>query len=455
MSNEQSATSLPLSAKSREAQAVWERAARLVEQWEAGAAKADGLIQAAAFDSAVERRRCQHLFYGVVRWHGAIEALLEPLLQRAPRPRLSALLKMAIFELIEGRAEAGLTPRIIDNAVAQTKRQLSQPEAGMVNAVLRRVAREVGTWKPGDALDAAGLAGRWSHPEAMVVKWLQHFGKTRTLALLEWNQQVPEVILRLRDPAARDALRELTMPTPWRDFYRLLPEADWAHLQPLLEAGRVYAQDPSTRLAPQMLNPRPGEDVLDLCAAPGGKTLQLADLLFGHGSTDTLGDKAGLLVSLDLPELGHRSEQWQRNLAPYPPEKIRRLEHDLLALTPDDLRAHGLPRQFDAILLDAPCSNSGVLRRRPDAKRRLSPESVAEMAALQHRLLSRAAALVKPGGRLVYSTCSIEPEENRQLIDHFLNAAAPDFALVSQTLSLPWETGHDGADVFLLKRNRA
>ncbi|MBC2596414.1 RsmB/NOP family class I SAM-dependent RNA methyltransferase [Ruficoccus amylovorans] len=412
----------------------WRKAAGLCESYQAQPAKAETLITDINFHSSAERRRCQFLFYGVLRHRRRIDELLARLISRPPKPRLAAMLQVAVFELMA--AEPARQPKVVDYAVGQIRRIMSRSEAGLANAVLRKIPAEAAK------LDQeAPAAVRLSHPDWLARRWQEHYGPESAETFMAWNLEPPPVLFRARGELPAGLPLE---PAAWPGFYKLAGE--WARVEPLLNAGRLYAQDPSTRLAPEALAVRPGEKVLDLCAAPGGKALMLIDALES--------DRDGLMLAVDLP--GPRLEPLNENL-----QKLGRrsgpavslLGIDVRRLSPELLRREGFPETFDAVLLDAPCSNTGVLRRRPDAKWRLEPGDIAASAELQGELLAVAAERVKPGGRLVYSTCSVEPEENQAVIKAFLGSVAgKDFSCRSQTVSLPWETGHDGAGVALLVR---
>jgi 16S rRNA (cytosine967-C5)-methyltransferase len=179
--------------------------------------------------------------------------------------------------------------------------------------------------------------------------------------------------------------------------------------------------------------------VLDLCSAPGGKSVQLLQRICGPG---------GLLVSVDVP--GLRFKRLQENLARYEREGVEKVQvaADVLELTSDSLPQ----AEYGVVYVDVPCSNSGVLQRRPDVKWRLQERSMTELTELQGSLLRKAAEFVAPGGALVYSTCSVDAEENRGVVHSFLNDTKHAFQLEKETISLPWESGHDGAGAFLLRR---
>ena len=192
-------------------------------------------------------------------------------------------------------------------------------------------------------------------------------------------------------------------------------------------------QDPATAESVALLDIAPGQSVLDFCAAPGGKTAQIAWRLNGTGR----------LVAQEVNP--KRLVRLKENLA--------RLRLDSVEVT-QSVASIGGRTVFDRVLVDAPCSNTGVLRRRPDARWRWSVDHLKQLVGLQAQILDAAAAHVAPGGRLVYSTCSNEPEENGEQVAAFL-ARHEDFTEVERRESVPFETGHDGAFACAMERRRA
>ena len=417
---------------------TWTLAIALLSGWREGQGRADHLLSDLAGGSA-DRGPAQNLFFAALRHWRRIDDALRPLIDRAPRVRLQAVLALACAELIENTDGAAAV--IVDNAVEQAKRQLSGPEAGLVNAVLRRVAPVLREMPPPPAEATADeLASYFSHPTWLVKKWLGQFGPVATRQLLEWNQSTAQVQVRWRAATPPPAGLE---PTPWPGFLRLA-HGHWADIQAALAAGNCYLQDPATRLAPGLAAAREGEVWLELCAAPGGKTFQLADAM-GRGR----------IVAVDRP--GGRMKRFEENVARWRAgggtTEIALVGSDVLALTAAELAARELPCQFDGVLIDVPCSNTGVIRHRVDSKWRLKPGEFDQLAEVQGRMLAAAASFVRPGGRLVYSTCSLEPEENRQVIESFIEGeAGRDFVLEESAQGRPWEHGHDGAGAFRLRR---
>ena len=406
--------------------------------------------------SPVERARCQHLVFGVVRHAGRLEAALGRLIAHPPRFVTRAVLYVAGFELIEGTSRdsaaspaEGLAAKIVHHAVEQAKTLASPSEARLVNAVVRKLATALAEQTaPGRLASAEILADYYSHPLWLVRRWLAAHGAESTRALLEWNQRPAPVYGRVRRQASTLEVREpgfkpeepapWLKPTPWAGFYEI-PSGHRADLEPLLKSGGVYLQDPATRLAVGLLSPRPGESVLDLCAAPGGKSLLIADQM-GEGS----------LVAWDLPTA---PLDWLReNLAKVTGVKTTLLTSDILRDAARMLRDAELPAEFPAVLIDVPCSNTGVMRHRVDVKWRMQEGDFHRHARQQKALLLAAAQLVAPGGRLVYSTCSIDPEENEQVAAAFLAGVGDRFKLEAQEISYPWASGHDGAAAFLFRK---
>jgi 16S rRNA (cytosine967-C5)-methyltransferase len=350
---------------------------------------------------------------------------------------------VAGYELIEakGSPEAdGLVAKIVHHAVEQTKTLASPAESRLVNAVVRKLVVALAGPAPalGKAATAADLAEYFSHPEWLVQMWLKQFGPDATRQLLEWNQQPATVYARWR--AAEEPVPEFLKPTAWAGFYEV-ESGKWTKVEPLLRTGKLYLQDPGTRLAVGLLAPQTGETVLDVCAAPGGKSLLIADLM-----------KTGKVVAMDLP--GARIDRLKENLARTKGVEVALVQVDVLAEPTLALREHGLPESFSAVLIDVPCSNTGVMRHRADVKWRLQEGDFKKHPKQQLALLHAAARLVAPGGRLVYSTCSIDAAENERVVAEFFNSrAGGPFKLETSVQSLPWVTGHDGAGAFLLRKS--
>jgi 16S rRNA (cytosine967-C5)-methyltransferase len=413
---------------------------RLIAQWLDTAVRVDALLESLPRGmDGVQRSRVQNLVFGVIRHFGRIGSALDRLVAHPPRFATRAALFVAGWELIESAAdggETGQTAKIVHHAVEKTKGLASPAEARLVNAVVRKMAAVFAAQvPPGPIAPAEVLAEYFSHPVWLVRRWLATFGAPATRSLLEWNQSPAPSYGRWRD--GRRPLPDWLEPTEWPGFVAV-PSRRWPDAEALLHAGALYIQDPGTRLAVDLLAPGSGEAVLDLCAAPGGKSLMIADVLAG-----------GSLVALDLPSA--RMDRLRENLARTKGVPTTLVAADLLSGAAAALAGKGLPTAYSAVLLDVPCSNTGVMRHRVDVRWRLREDDFARHPRQQEALLRAAAGLVSPGGRLVYSTCSIDPSENGPVVDSFLDRHR-DFRLERSMVAVPWIERHDGAGAFLLRK---
>jgi len=421
----------------------WVAAAGLVERWLARSERVDTLLEGLATNlNAQERARAQHLFYGVVRWASRLEAALGGLMARPPRTKVKAVLMIAGFELLEAEpgssgSKEGISAKVIHHAVERAKSVCSPKEAGLVNAVARKLALRL-VEPPVD------LATEFAHPEWLVARWTRQLGPVVTRQLLAWNQQPAPVYARWRIAAAVPAF---LAPTQWAGFYEV-KAGHWDEIRRLASEGALYLQDPSTRLCLELLSPQTGEVILDACAAPGGKSLFIADTI-----------KSGKVVALDEPAAPGKTDirlvRLKENLARAPAGvEVALIEADLTKVNTVFYRNLNLPESYDAVLVDAPCSNTGVMRHRIDVKWRLQDGDFARHGQQQLALLHAAARLVRPGGRIVYSTCSIDREENEAVIKAFFDSrAGGPFKLERTVQATPWEHGHDGAGAFLLVKS--
>jgi 16S rRNA (cytosine967-C5)-methyltransferase len=428
----------------------WISAARLIARWLDRRERIDALLDTLPRSLAgPERARCQHLVLGVVRHFGRIDAAVARRVAHSPRFATRAVLGIAGFELIEAHQDRdeGRVAKIVHHAVEQTKVLASPSEARLVNAVVRRLAGDLAAPAPTLNVSAEELGEYFSHPAWLVQSWLAQFGAAATRALLEWNQQPAPVHARWRDAASQPP--PFLKPTKWPALFEV-ESGHWSEVEPLLRAGRLYLQDPSTLAPVTLLAPRPGETLLDLCAAPGGKSVLIADTVKAATPAGTT-SPAGRLVAVDLP--GTRIDRLKENLSRTAGIDVALVQADVQENLALALREHRLPESYDGVLLDAPCSNTGVMRHRVDVKWRLQPGDFKKHPQQQLSLLHAAARLVAPGGRLVYSTCSIDAEENEHVVRAFVaSKAGGPFTMEQTILSHPWTDGHDGGAAFLLRK---
>ena len=381
-----------------------------------------------------DRAFVQDLVYTTVRRFRPLRTILGQLVAKWPKGELEAL-------LLVGAAQLLYMPDVPDFAavnetVAAAKYCANKSIAKVVNGVLRNLIRRRAEFEA--QLAAAPLAERESYPNQLVKRWIARYGEAGAEALAKWHNQPAETFLAYPPGTCLNDLNALNgLNGP---FVRL-PRGQRVEDVPGYAEGAFIVQDPATALAVELLDVRPGLSVLDFCAAPGGKTIQIAWRL-----TPNVPTVPAVPNVLAVPQSPSCLVAQEVN-----PARLRRLRANLARLHLDWVKtigsAEGGPAAlgpFDRVLVDAPCSNTGVLRRRPDARWRWTEERLKDLTAQQDAILSAAAAHVAPGGRLVYSTCSNEPEENGDRVAAFL-AAHPDFAEESRRESIPHESGHDGA----------
>jgi len=309
-------------------------------------------------------------------------------------------------------------------AIYETVEMAGRRNRGLINGVLRdAVRRRIELSEQSDSQD---LSVRQSHPEFLIDRWRRNFGAEATATLCEWNNRPARIYARINslkisneEFLARYAGAESSAGQP--NFARLANVPTEA-----LASGHCYVQDPSTAAACTLLDPQPGDRVLDACAAPGGKTSHIAELMKNEGA----------IVACDRDE--RRIGTLRDNLNRLGVGIAECQHHDWLK------GDSGPGAQFDRILIDAPCSNTGVMRRRVDVRWRLTAEDFSRMPQQQLRIVRATIPLLKPGGTVVYSTCSIEPEENEQVVAQALKDF-PFLRLIEERSVLPFRDGFDGA----------
>lgn len=398
-----------------------------------------------------DRRLAHEIAVGVMRQQMALDARLAPFVPRGWKtvdPLLQDVLRLGAYQLavldrVPSHAAVG-------TSVALAKARGGARAGGFVNAVLRKLAaqpRPVPSAPEAETASAEVLAARYSHPAWLVERWLDRFGTSETERLLQWNNGRPRLVLQ---PARLDfdALAELwraagVVSTPAPYGAGLTTDQTRPEELPGYREGEFIVQDPAQALLAWYADLAPGTLVYDACAAPGGKSLMAAR-------------NARCVLAADAA----------RRRLPRLTENLRRAgtgrEHTVAAdARQPPLRAVSVP----AVLLDVPCLGTGTFARHPDARLRVTADALADLARLQAELLDGVADVVAPGGLLVYSTCSLEPEENAHQIDRFL-ARHPDFrrepndtfppALQSDAgdmVVLPQRHGMDGAFAARLRRD--
>jgi 16S rRNA (cytosine967-C5)-methyltransferase len=354
-----------------------------------------------------DRRLAHEMAAGVLRRQSALDSRLTPLVSRGLNrlaPELLDILRLGAFQLTGlDRVPAHAA---VDTSVALAKETVGDKAGGLVNAVLRKLTRTAAATVEKSGGTAVQLAEAHSHPLWLVERWLDRYGAEETERLLQWNNQRPRLVVQ----PARVQLPDLeqqwqaagitTAPAPYGAG--LVTDRARPQALPGFDQGAFIVQDPGQALLAWFADLPPGSAVYDASAAPGGKTI-------------SLGREAALVVAGDVNRA--RVRRLSQNLARAGSGR----EHAVVA----DAQRPPVS-SADAVLLDAPCLGTGSFARHPDARWRVSPADLGELARLQEQLLEGAAEAVGPNGLLVYSTCSLEPEENEDQVERFLQRH-PDF----------------------------
>jgi len=409
----------------------------------------EAFVERLVDDDADERtrRQARELVAGVTRQRRWLDFVLAKAYNDeydAMESRLRHILRLGLYEML---FQSTPTRALVHQYVELAKQTLRPGAGNLANALLRTIDRDREYIPAPDSGDEAeDLAIRHSHPTWMVRRWLDRFGREETPELLEWNNRRPMYSVRVNPLRSSD--EEVT---DWLDdegvVYTRSPHLDdhlrLRRLQPLvqgdlLDDGRVAVQDESAGLIVRLLDPQPGETILDGCAAPGGKTLAIAGRMDGDGTVYAVDAKEQRVGLIEEAAEAQGAEALVHTEA---------AELQAVAAREDPLCA-------DRVLIDVPCSGLGVLSKRADLRWQREPGDLDELAALQDELLDAAVRLVRPGGLLVYSTCTIEPEENEERIEAFL-ARHDDFERESAEGCVPDEmVTDDGYFASLPHRHR-
>jgi 16S rRNA (cytosine967-C5)-methyltransferase len=398
------------------------------------------------------------LVFGVLRRQGTLDHVLTGLLTQPLaklEPQALILLRLGLYQLM-------YLDRIPESAAVNESvnlaKQLIPRVSGLVNAVLRNYLRHKDTITFPDpvAAPAASIAARHSHPAWLVKLWFSQLGEQETELLAEASSLQPPLTIRANTlRVSRDGLLQRlsengiqAAPCRYSPFGILLEGRHNITGLPGFREGLFSVQDEASQIASLLLDPKPGERVIDTCAAPGGKATHLAQLMQNQGE----------ILAMDLSKSKLKLIQ----------ESAQRLGISIISTRSADLlNSAAFPRDaFDKLLLDAPCSGLGVIRRNPEAKWRLTKEDITRLAATQKSMLKTAFRMLKPGGSMIYSTCSTTAEENEVIIRDFisrhdncvlenLNTIFPDLSelFTSEGMFQAWPHRH-GMDGFFAARLR-
>ncbi len=357
-----------------------------------------------------DRALFYEIMYGVIRQHGRLKWEIGKLSSKGASSNYYAYAATAI-----GLYQLLFMDRIPQHAATDTSvsvaRRHAGPElAGWCNAILRGACRsleEIRATVPHEDFKPRRLANICSHPLWLVEKWKETFNETELLQLLEWNNRRPDVHLRvnlnLTTPEEivniLERKRISTRRSLFDPVFIHIRQTGFLEELDILRSGKITIQDISQGQVAKIVDPKAGEKILDLCAAPGGKTLHLAEL---------------------CPECKIIATDSSAERLKFVEKSVRRRKLENVTVIPYDDALESKDK-FDAILVDVPCSGTGVLARRPDLRWRLKVPEIRRLASVQLQLLRYASERVKHGGRIVYSTCSLEKEENESVVERFLD----------------------------------
>lgn len=386
-----------------------------------------------SFVAPVCRGFAMDLVYTTLRNVRLLDNIVSDYISKEPNSMVMAAILLGACQIfkLENMAEHAAV-----HATVEALKKAGEPNsAGFVNAVLRNLLRARDVIEIN--MKVLPLAIRESHPDEQVERWVERFGEEKTEALCRWDNTSasvtvctvpggPSVVELIASFNEAGVAAEPCEAAP--EYAVTIPHGSHVEKLPGFEDGAFAVQDPATLNAVELLDVAPGMRVLDACSAPGGKTVQLALRMEGEG----------YVLAADC---------WEDRLQPLRDNLKRFGLSKLVAVEQLDARKVSLAdvgERFDRILLDVPCSNTGVQRRRADAKWRFSPDRLKELNDTQYAILSNASKLLLPGGKLVYSTCSLEKEENDDIVRRFLKEH-PEFSLGEVRFSMPVESGMDGA----------
>jgi 16S rRNA (cytosine967-C5)-methyltransferase len=373
------------------------------------------------------------IVHGVLRWQGRLDWVLNGFSHgnfSKSEINVKNTLRVALYQILF--LDRVPHAAAVNEGVEFIKRIRGDKPAGLVNAVLRNIIRNIDGIRYPDPADDLGqyLSVFYSHPQWIVRRWVERFGGEEAKKLLIRNNERPELSLRINRLKTTPAqflsmLEQLGIEghqSPYLENFIKVKSLSRIGQMELFRGGYFTIQDESAALPCLLLDPQPGERVIDLCAAPGGKTTNLAEMMKNQGEIIAVDKYEGKLhlIKGSLDRLGLRN----------------------VTLMAADARETSIPHA-DRVLLDAPCTGLGVLSKKPDIRWKRDVSDIIHLSKMQQELIANAATLVKPGGVLVYSTCTLEPEENDEIVKGFLESNR-DFTLDDPTPFVKKDLVSDG-----------
>jgi 16S rRNA (cytosine967-C5)-methyltransferase len=409
------------------------KALEVLTRWEKRGSTMDPLFDAfvteASLLTELDKAFAREIVYGVLRWRDRLDWIIAAYSRIKPsrlERAILAILRMGAYQILF--MDRVPPPAAVNESVKLAKGLRKKETTAFVNGILRGIAekRKEITYPDLQTEPIEYIAAFHSHPAWLVRRWVKQFGLEETIALCEANNQFPPLTVRANTlKTSRDeVIKQLhdqgieASPTPFSPVGLCIKDppalATWGPLQ----QGWLQVQDEAAQLVSLILAPKPGERILDLCAAPGGKTTHLAELM----------ENKGEIMAVDIS-----------------PDKLKLVEENYSRLGISIVKAMALdatrslpflPGSFDGCLVDAPCTGLGTLRRHPEGKWRIKEQDILRLQEMQGQILRQAAPLIKAGGILVYSTCTLTQEENEGVVEAFLTEHK-EFSLETALPRLP------------------
>lgn len=367
-----------------------------------------------------DRAFLTEIIYGSIRWRGNLDWIMSrfirPIKLKKLEPEILEILRLGIYQIFYMNSVPNYAA--VNESVNLAKKYGNPGASGLVNAVLRKIIKEEIIYPNLQKNPLKHITARYSHPEWMVKRWLDRYGVEGTIQLCSANNLRPPLYIRINTmkTSREELINSLTKDGASTSVsHNLFESIEIISLSSPIDELQSYkqglfqVQDESSMLITHILDPKPGETVVDVCAAPGGKSTHIAELMKNKGNV--------LAFDIDGQRLDLINESCQR------------LGITIVQAIEKDARQIGeYIKSADRILVDVPCSGLGVLRRRVEARWRRTPEQIQEFSQLQYEILDSVANCVKPEGVIVYCTCTIEPEENQQVVEKFLKSH-PEFRI--------------------------
>ncbi len=376
---------------------------------------------------AEPRRTVSSILFNYFRNKGVIDSYLKRFSSGKTKPAIRRVLSVVFTQILY----QSVVPSAIvaDVAVSFIKKKKGQGASGFVNAMIRQLVNCQDTASG----ENKGIDNEIRVPSILLERWKKNFSPEEVLTILEAIKTIPLFTFRSisgGEPENKLKCEKIEGVSFLKRFHFFSTEEPGIVLtSDMMKEGKIYIQDPATALFGELIAEMDVETVLDYCSAPGGKTILLAEIF-----------KKSKIIATDRSL--SRLERVRENIERFGFENVEIMNLKTAKSMPDD--------SFDLVLLDVPCSNTGVIRHRPDVMWNFTIKSLRDIVKLQSEILEDALSKVRPGGRLIYSTCSIEPEENRKQINFFIERH-PEFTIEKEQMLLP-SLLHDGAFVAVLKR---